>query len=58
MPPQPVAEDPYPWHLANRNKRGMALDLKSPSAHVRFSKSWSNGPMSSSSIRRIRRARG
>src|ERR1700752_1747716 len=32
MPPQPVAEDPYPWHLANRNKRGMALDLKSPSA--------------------------
>src|SRR5437660_3674244 len=33
LPPQPVAEDPYPWHLANRNKRGMALDLKSPSAH-------------------------
>src|SRR5229473_1624593 len=33
MPPQPVAEDAYPWHLANRNKRGMALDLKSPSAH-------------------------
>jgi formyl-CoA transferase len=33
MPPQPVAEDHYPWHLANRNKRGMALDLKSPSAH-------------------------
>ena len=32
MPPQPVAADPYPWHLANRNKRGMALDLKSPSA--------------------------
>ncbi len=22
----------YPWHLANRNKRGMTLDLKSPSA--------------------------
>src|SRR6266702_5436798 len=34
LPPQPVAEDPYPWHLANRNKRGMALDLKSPSAHA------------------------
>jgi formyl-CoA transferase len=34
MPPQPVAEDPYPWHLANRNKRGVALDLKSPSAHA------------------------
>src|SRR6201985_2480467 len=33
MPPQPVSEDAYPWHLANRNKRGMALDLKSPSAH-------------------------
>src|SRR6201986_925454 len=32
IPPQPVAEDAYPWHLANRNKRGMALDLKSPSA--------------------------
>jgi len=25
-------EDAYPWHLANRNKRGIALDLKSPSA--------------------------
>src|SRR6201997_2076088 len=33
MPPQPVADDAYPWHLANRNKRGMAIDLKSPSAH-------------------------
>src|SRR5271155_898489 len=32
MPPQPGAEDAYPWHLANRNKRGIALDLKSPSA--------------------------
>src|SRR6201991_489922 len=32
MPPQPVAEDAYPWHLANRNKRGMTLDLKSPNA--------------------------
>ena len=31
-PPQPVAEDAYPWHLTNRNKRGMALDLKSPGA--------------------------
>jgi formyl-CoA transferase len=25
-------KDAYPWHLANRNKRGMTLDLKSPSA--------------------------
>src|SRR6476660_6115818 len=32
LPPQPVADDPYPWHLANRNKRGIALDLKSPNA--------------------------
>src|SRR4029077_17114856 len=32
VPPQPAAKDPYPWHLANRNKRGIALDLKSPSA--------------------------
>src|SRR3954452_16779493 len=32
LPPQPVAEDAYPWHLANRNKRGIALDLKSPNA--------------------------
>src|SRR5271169_1157496 len=32
LPPQPVSEEAYPWHLANRNKRGIALDLKSPSA--------------------------
>jgi crotonobetainyl-CoA:carnitine CoA-transferase CaiB-like acyl-CoA transferase len=32
VPQQPQAKDPYQWHLANRNKRGMALDLKSPSA--------------------------
>jgi crotonobetainyl-CoA:carnitine CoA-transferase CaiB-like acyl-CoA transferase len=32
IPPQPQARDAYPWHLANRNKRGMTLDLKSPSA--------------------------
>jgi len=32
IPPQPQANDPYQWHLANRNKRGMTLDLKSPSA--------------------------
>ena len=31
--PQPQAKDAYPWHLANRNKRGMTLDLKSPDAH-------------------------
>jgi len=32
IPPQPRAKDNYPWHLDNRNKRGLALDLKSPSA--------------------------
>src|SRR5690242_16920701 len=32
MPPQPQATDAYAWHLANRNKRGLTLDLKSPSA--------------------------
>jgi crotonobetainyl-CoA:carnitine CoA-transferase CaiB-like acyl-CoA transferase len=32
IPPQPHAKDAYPWHLANRNKRGITLDLKSPSA--------------------------
>src|SRR6476469_578349 len=30
VPPQPQAKDPYPWHLANRNKRGITLDLKNP----------------------------
>ena len=30
IPPQPRATDNYPWHLNNRNKRGLALDLKSP----------------------------
>src|SRR6201989_1797382 len=33
IPPQPRAKDAYPFHLANRNKRGMTLDLKSPNAH-------------------------
>src|ERR1700675_792671 len=32
LPPQPVSEHGYPWQLANSSKRGMALDLKSPSA--------------------------
>jgi len=32
VPPQPRAEENYPWHLDNRNKRGLALDLKSPRA--------------------------
>ena len=33
IPPQPQSKDAYPFQLANRNKRGLALDLKSPSAH-------------------------
>jgi crotonobetainyl-CoA:carnitine CoA-transferase CaiB-like acyl-CoA transferase len=32
IPPQPLADVPYQFHLANRNKRGITLDLKSPSA--------------------------
>jgi crotonobetainyl-CoA:carnitine CoA-transferase CaiB-like acyl-CoA transferase len=32
IPPQPQADDAYQWHLANRNKRGMTLNLKSPDA--------------------------
>ena len=32
VPSQPLAKDPYQFHLANRNKRGMTLNLKSPSA--------------------------
>ena len=32
LPPQPRSRDNYPWHLDNRNKRGMTLDLKSPHA--------------------------
>src|SRR5271165_930527 len=32
IPPQPQANVAYPFHLANRNKRGITLDLKSPSA--------------------------
>jgi crotonobetainyl-CoA:carnitine CoA-transferase CaiB-like acyl-CoA transferase len=29
VPPQPRASDNYLWHLDNRNKRGLTLDLKS-----------------------------
>jgi crotonobetainyl-CoA:carnitine CoA-transferase CaiB-like acyl-CoA transferase len=32
IPPQPRAKDNYAWHLDNRNKRGIAVDLKSPGA--------------------------
>ncbi len=32
IPPQPYSEEPYPFQLANRNKRSLTLDLKSPEA--------------------------
>jgi formyl-CoA transferase len=32
IPPAARSTDNYPWHLANRNKRGLTLDLKSPRA--------------------------
>src|SRR5215813_4301848 len=31
-PQQPQSDVPYQWHLNNRNKRSIALDLKSPAA--------------------------
>ena len=33
LPPHPQAKDNYCFHLDNRNKRGLALDLTSPDAH-------------------------
>jgi len=32
LPPQPQSKDAYPFHMANRNKRGITLNLKSPGA--------------------------
>jgi crotonobetainyl-CoA:carnitine CoA-transferase CaiB-like acyl-CoA transferase len=32
VPSQPLAKDPYQFHLNNRNKRSITLDLKSPNA--------------------------
>src|SRR5271168_876242 len=32
VPPQPRSKDNYPFQLSNRNKRGLALNLKSPGA--------------------------
>ena len=34
LPPQPQSNDAYQWHLANRNKRGITLDLKAPGAQA------------------------
>lgn len=33
VPIQPQSDEAYQWHLANRNKRSIVLDLKAPSAH-------------------------
>ena len=30
VPPQPRAKDNYPWHLKNRNKRGITVDTRKP----------------------------
>jgi len=30
---EPMSDEPYQWHLSNRNKRSITLDLKSPSSH-------------------------
>src|SRR2546430_5076899 len=32
IPPQPPSKYPYMWHPNNRNKRGGAIDLKTPDA--------------------------
>ncbi|MFF8729339.1 CaiB/BaiF CoA transferase family protein [Streptomyces sp. NPDC015171] len=32
VPPSPRAQANYAWHLTNRNKRGMVINLKSPAA--------------------------
>ena len=32
LPIEPMSDEPYQWHLSNRNKRSLTLDLKSPSS--------------------------
>ena len=32
LPIEPISDEPYQWHLSNRNKRSLTLDLKSPSS--------------------------
>src|SRR5215469_272604 len=56
FPPQPEAKDAYPFHLANRNKRGIVLDLKSR-ALSGFSRSSSSGQTCSWSTLRTLRGR-
>src|SRR5262245_26384740 len=47
IPPQPWADVPYQWHLANRNKRGLTLDLKSPDAQPVLERlvKWADAPI-------------
>ena len=33
LPIEPIADEAYQWHLSNRNKRSITLDLKSADAH-------------------------
>jgi crotonobetainyl-CoA:carnitine CoA-transferase CaiB-like acyl-CoA transferase len=33
VPPQPRVHDNYPWHLNNRNKRGLSLDFEISAAN-------------------------
>jgi formyl-CoA transferase len=32
LPIEPISDEAYQWHLSNRNKRSITLDLKSPSS--------------------------
>ena len=32
LPIEPISDEAYQWHLSNRNKRSLTLDLKSPSS--------------------------
>ena len=34
VPPNPSSSENYGWHLSNRNKRGMAIDLKAPASRA------------------------
>ena len=56
IPPQPNSDVPYPFQLANRNKRSLALILNRR-RQGKFSNDWSSGRTCSSLTRRIQRAR-
>jgi crotonobetainyl-CoA:carnitine CoA-transferase CaiB-like acyl-CoA transferase len=56
VPPQPRSDEAYPFQLANRNKRGVALNLKAAMRN-RFSSGSRSGPTCSSSTRLTQHAR-